>query len=167
MKKRNVILLGGNTKNNIEWIKKAKRELSQNYNIDEINIENELDKLIDTSKSYKDYCIISKSIGSIISLIGICEDKIQPQELIILGLPLMYIKRVEFDIKSFLNSALCKTKILIIQQESDPIGNYNEVAELLHNVNTKLVKIPGHYHIYGNIKRIKLIIEKFLVDDNE
>lgn len=173
MKKKNIILLGGNTKNNIEWIKKTKKQFVQDYNVyelyydhwysnSEININSELDKLVKIANKKYNYCIVSKSIGSIISLIGIQKERLKPQKLVIMGLPLRYIERVGIDIGMYLDNALIKTKVIIIQQENDPIGKYNEVAKLLCNKNIELVRIPGHYHVYNNMKCIIPIVEKFL-----
>lgn len=173
MKKKNIILLGGNTKNNIEWIKKTKKQFVQDYNVyelyydhwyndDEINIDIELDKLVNITNKTDNYFIVSKSIGSIISLIGIQKERLKPQKLVIMGLPLRYIERVGIDIGMYLDNALIKSEVIIIQQENDPIGKYSEVAELLCNRNIRLEKIPGHYHIYNNMDCIKPIIVNFL-----
>lgn len=168
MKNKNILILGGNTSNNLEWIKKFTKDFQKDNKVKNIkynhwNTDKELDFELETNKvlnelnEFNTYSIIAKSVGSIITLKAIKNNLIKPENLIILGLPLMYIERKKIDINSLLDDAITKTNILIIQQKDDPIGKYDEVTKLISK-DIKVISIPGHYHIYGNIKLIKEII---------
>lgn len=168
MKNKNILILGGNTSNNLEWINKFTKEFKKDnkvknikyshWNTDkELDFELETNKVLTELKEFNNYTIIAKSVGSIISLQAISNNLIKPDNLIILGLPLMYIRRKEIDINKLLNDSLTKTNIIIIQQKDDPIGKYEEVKSLISK-DIKTISIPGHYHIYGNVKSIKEII---------
>lgn len=170
MKNKNILILGGNTSNNLSWINKYTKEYQKNNKVksikydhwntnNKIDRELELNKVITELKEFNNYSIIAKSVGSIITLTGIERNLIKPDNLIILGLPLLYIKNNEIDIISLLEKAKKETNIMIIQQKDDPIGKYTEVKELVPK-DIKVIEIPGHYHIYGNIKIIKDIIDK-------
>ena len=99
MTNKNLLILGGNTSNNLDWINKITKELKKSnkvknikydhWNTDkELNFEIETNKVINELKDFDEYSIIAKSVGSIITLEAISNDLIKPQNLIILGLPL-------------------------------------------------------------------------------
>lgn len=170
MKNENILILGGNTPNNETWLKKISSPLKKDNKIKTIkyshwntesslDIEKELNKVVKELEEWKDYIIIAKSVGSVISLIGIERNIIKPKNLIILGLPLRYTERNKIDIISLLEKSYKISNISIIEQEYDPIGTYKEVEQIIPNY-INLYKIPGHYHIYGNIQIIKKIIEE-------
>lgn len=169
MKNKNILILGGNTSNNVTWIKNITNEFKKDnkvnsihynhWNTDqELDIDLELNKIKEILKNQQDYTIIAKSVGSIISLIGIKEKIIKPKNIIILGLPLRYVERKNIDLMPLINNALNNTNIYIIQQKDDPIGKYEEVKQIVPN-NIKVFEIPGHFHIYGNLKLIRSIID--------
>lgn len=170
MTNKNLLILGGNTSNNLDWIYKFTKEFKKNNKVKNIkynhwntnnllDFEVETNKVINELKEFKEYSIIAKSVGSIITLKAIKNNLIKPKNLIILGLPLRYIERNEIDINELLNYAKTKTHIIIIQQKDDPIGKYEEVTKLISK-DIKVISIPGHYHIYGNVKLIKEIINQ-------
>lgn len=171
MKNRNLIILGGNSKNNILWLDKYKQEFSKDYKVydifyehwennKEINFDIELNKMNKIATNIKDYNIIAKSIGSVISIIGIDREIIKPKKMVILGYPLDLIKNNNLNINSLIKEISKKINILIIQQDNDPIGKYVDVAKELTNV--KVIEIPGNDHSYTNLNIIKILIEEFL-----
>ena len=168
----NLLILGGNSKKNIPWLNKIIKVFNKDYktngiyydhwnNANEINFDIELSKLEKLHSEVKDYSIIAKSIGSIISLMGIEKNIIKPKKIVIMGFPIELIKQVNFNIEPLIESAINKTEILIIQQKYDPIGSYSEVVNFLPS-NIKVVEIPGHYHVYSNMNIIKPIIDNFI-----
>ncbi len=120
----------------------------------------ELKKLEEASSDVNDYYIVAKSVGSIISLIGIEKQIIKAKGIVILGLPLKYSQKNNININKLINTAIKETKILVIQQKNDPIGNYQEVTKVLPT-NIKAIEIPGNHHVYGNIKCIKTLVDNF------
>lgn len=168
----NLLILGGNSKKNISWIKNITKIFNKEYKVNEIyydhwnndseiNFDIELSKLEKLHNDIKDYSIIAKSIGSIISLMGIEKQIIKPKKIVIMGYPIGLIKRTNFNIEPLIESAIKETEILVIQQKHDPIGKYEEVVKELPS-NIRVAQIPGHYHVYNNMNVIKLIIDEFL-----
>lgn len=172
MKNKYLLLLGGNVKNNISWLNKIKKTFIRDYEVkkiyydhwkngNEIDFEIELNKLVKVINGVKDYYIIAKSVGSIISLLGVDRKIIKPKKIVILGLPLNYLKKINLNIKPLIASAIHETEILIIQQKNDPVGKYAEVIKEVSESNIKVIEIPGNYHIYGNMECIKPLIDNF------
>lgn len=171
MDKKHLLILGGNSKNNILWLDKYKQEFSKDYKVydifyehwennKEINFDIELNKMNRIATNIKNYNIIAKSIGSVISIIGIDREIIKPKKMVILGYPLDLIKSNNLNINSLIKEISKKINILIIQQDNDPIGKYVDVAKELPNV--KVIEIPGNDHSYANLNIIKPLIEEFL-----
>lgn len=168
----NLLILGGNSKKNISWLNKTIKVFNKDYktngiyydhwnNDNEINFDIELSKLKKLHNEVTDYSIVAKSIGSIISLMGIEKNIIKPKKIVIMGFPIKLLKQVNFNIDPLIECAINKTEILIIQQKYDPIGSYNEVVNYLPG-NINVVEIPGHYHVYNNMDVIKPIIDNFI-----
>lgn len=168
---KNLIILGGNSKNNISWVKRITKIFSNDYkthgfyyehwnNDKEINFDIELDKLKRIHNDINDYFIVAKSIGSIVTLMGIEKHIIKPKKIVIMGFPLELIKSTNFNIDSLIDSAIKETKILVIEQKHDPLGSYEEVYKSLPK-HIKVIEISGHYHVYNNMNVIKPIIDSF------
>ncbi|MDD4643518.1 MAG: hypothetical protein PHW90_00560 [Bacilli bacterium] len=171
MKKKNVLILGGNSKNNIAWIHKVRKVFTRDYKVNEIcydhwknnneiNFDVELKKLEKITHDIKDYYIVSKSIGSIIALIGIEKQIINPKGIVILGFPLKYLQKINLNIKQLLNNVINETEILVIQQKNDPIGKCEEVIKELP-ANIRVIEIPGNHHVYSNMNSIKPLVDQF------
>lgn len=173
--KKHLLILGGNSKNNISWLNKFKNEFKENYEVNEIfyehwnnngeiDFDKELKKIESIVYNIENYYIISKSIGSVISIIGMSKKIINPKKIIILGYPLNLLKNDDLTINSLLKDISKETEILIIQQENDPLGKYDDVVNEFGNIN--VINISGNDHSYDNIDAIKTLIEKFLNDVN-
>ena len=166
--KENIIILGGNSSNNIKWIKDMEELYKINYNVytiyydnwkdnSDINLDNELLKLKELTKDLKRYIIIAKSVGIILTLKGIIENIISPKQVIFLGLPLYICLKENIEIEDMLNK--CNNiKILVIEQKYDPVGNSKDVKNIL-NKNIDFKEIDGKDHYYGEIEYIKNIID--------
>lgn len=176
MIKKNLLILGGNSKKNISWLAKFKNEFSKDYEVkdifyehwsnnNEIDLDLELEKTSNMTLNLKDYYMISKSIGSIISIMGISKKVIKPKKLVILGYPLDLLKRNNLNINLLINDIFKDTEILVIQQVEDPIGKYIDVVNELSNI--KVVGIPGNDHLYDNVKIIRPLIDEFLMSKED
>ena len=170
--KKNIIILGGNSSNNIKWLKQMELTYKNDYNVygvyydnwfnnTDINYELELNKLKNITKDLKEYIIICKSAGSVLTLKAIEKELINPSKIIIMGLPLKYIKLINIDIKKLIFNAKNNREILIIQQKDDPQGKSKEVYEIIGN-DIELIEIPGHHHVYTKYDKIKELIDNFI-----
>ena len=167
----NIIVLGGNSKKNIKWVNEIKNLYIEdnvyiiNYNHwvnnKEIDIDIELDKLINVCNKLDEYIIICKSVGSIITLNAIIKNFIKPLKVVILGLPIYMCYKENIDINNIIRECSLKTKIIVIEQENDPIGSSIDVKKMLPN-NIKLYVIEGNDHAYDNYVENKFIIDSFI-----
>lgn len=169
---KKLIILGGNNSRNIEWLKKMKCTYKKEYDVltmyydswidnSSIDFNVELVKLQELVKNMKDYIIIAKSAGSILSLMGICNKMIIPKAIIIMGLPLVFAENNDINLEYMLEKVKQLCKVLIIQQKNDPLGKSSDVRKILSD-GIKLEQINGNYHWYGKYEEIKLIIDGFI-----
>jgi len=172
MKKKNVIILGGNNNCNISWLKKMKREYKKSYNVFDMYFDNwidnsdmdfeiELEKFRNIVEPLDEYFVVAKSAGAILSLMAINKEFIMPEKIVIMGVPLVYAERKKIDIEELLSLASKKSNILIIQQKNDPQGKYQDIVELI-TPNIQKIEIKGNHHTYGKINYIKTIVDTFL-----
>lgn len=171
MNKEKLLILGGNTDNNIQWIQRAANFFKKYYEVDyinynhwkkhqSINLEEEIVKTVSKIGKNTNTIILSKSVGSIVTLLGVERGLINPKKIIILGFPLRYIEKNKIEINSIMDKVIKKTKVIIIQQKNDPIGKYQEVYNLYNN-KLDVFEIPGNYHIYSNFQGVYKIILKW------
>ena len=173
--RKKIIILGGNNKSNISWLKKMEKVYSKDYDVisiyfdnwtlnSDINFDIELKKLINITSKHKDYIIVAKSAGAILSLQAIATRKIKPKKTIIMGIPLKYANSKKIDIKDLILRASFKSKILVIQQKYDPEAYAKELKEILpENIDFK--EINGNHHTYLKIEDIKSIVDSFVMND--
>lgn len=161
----NIIILGGNTPNNIKWLQKMTNVYEKDYNVfilsfdnwknnTMIDFEKESKKLIKLCNGKENYTIIAKSAGAILAAIEIKKKNINPSRLIVLGLPLKFSFNNHIDVKKIFDDINNKCKVLIIQQKYDPQGSAKEVYDMFDG--KIIVKtINGNKHIYANFLQIK------------
>lgn len=173
MQKRDMIILGGNSKKNIAWIEAIKQEYNNDYNAygvfynswneeeKDINIEEELAKLSIYNNNHNNYIVIAKSMGAIITLLATTGKIIKPKTIILLGIPLKYISDKNYDLINLFNNAKTKSKLLVIQQINDYQCSLNKLIKEIPN-DIPLLAIPGNDHTYNDIKNIKKIIDTII-----
>lgn len=172
-----LILLPGNSPFNKEWIDEVKRTLKDlfdsahiqyydhwdNSSDQIIDIDKELSKLMKHAKDYDEYCIFAKSAGTIITLKGIKEKKIAPQECYFTGMPLVFTCRNNLLIEDLI--ANYSTPTLFIQKTKDPAASFADIKKLLEENNVQNYKtkgIPGNSHHYADVEQLKDLIKEFL-----
>lgn len=171
----NILLLGGSSLRNKEWIYKVRDALRDNFDILKVheyshwatdeeftNLNKELKALTSETNTFGEYAIFAKSIGTIIALQGMDMNILHPTLCIFTGLPIKLIEREGLNVKDWLEAS--KMPILIIQNENDPQGSFDEVSKLLqdtHTANCKAVSLPGDTHGYDDLKKLKETIISF------
>lgn len=170
--KKDIIILGGNTSNNVKWLKQMTDVYKKDYNVFSLPFDNWKDnsmidlkkegkKLIQLCDKKKNYIIIAKSAGAVLAAMEIEKENIVPNIFIVLGLPLKFSFKNHIDIKRIFNKINSRCKILIIQQKFDPQGSVKEVFDMLEE--TILIKpINGNKHIYANFVSIKKEVDSFI-----
>ena len=107
----NLILLAGNSIDNREWIEEVESVLKPLFYSTQIqyydhwqsgeeliDLDKEIKKLTETTKSKKQYIIFAKSAGGLITLKAIYQRKISPSRCIFVGIPINWAKKYGFDI---------------------------------------------------------------------
>jgi predicted alpha/beta hydrolase family esterase len=170
-----IILLGGNSKGNIEWLKQLESELGKYYNDifshyynhwktneSPIDLDQELENLQKELKNIENYVIIAKSAGTLLTLKGIYEHKLNPTLCVFIGTPILWAQENNFDVNSWLKDYSLLT--LFIHQANDPAISSNEFEALLKELNCKnynLYVIPGDDHEYSDFQIIVEAINSF------
>ncbi len=154
MSKMHIIYLAGNSLNNKTWIEKIKSSFDSfstgdilyynHWQTGEkwINLQRESEKLAELVKDKTDYFVFAKSIGSVLALKNIFEDKLNPKKMVICGLP-YHTGQKEFEKIGECLKTL-KVPTMFIQNEFDPVCGFDELAEMLAN------NSPEDYHLIKN-----------------
>lgn len=172
MNMKNVIILGGNSPNNINWIKSMEKTYKTDYNVSTLSFDNwqdntminfnrESKKLVSLCEEKENYIIIAKSAGAISVAQAIKSKRIKPKLLIVMGFPLQFSLDNNINIKSLFNDISKVCKILVIQQKYDPQGNAKKISELLDK-NILIKIINGNNHVYANFNLIKEQVDSFI-----
>lgn len=171
-----LILLGGNSLKNKEWIYRVSSVLEplfeeikvQDYKHWEsgeeiINLEGELRVLEETTKNFEEYIVFAKSAGVVLTLKGVHEKKINPKKCVFVGTPILWSRENIFEIDLWLEDYSIPT--LFIQQAGDPAYAYKDLAELLKDKrvkNYKIIKLEGTSHDYEDLEVLKKEMSKFI-----
>ena len=171
--KKTIIILGGNSLKNVKWIENIKKELENEYDVvllkynnwvnnkGDLDIEVEIEKLKKICSNYNNYIIVAKSIGILLSLIGIERKVINPEILIAMGVPLDFLKNYNYDLEDLFLKTSYTTKILVIQQKKDYQGSFIDVSKILPS-SIPLIPINGSDHAYNNLFLLKKYIDSFI-----
>ena len=175
MKKHTLIILGGNSPKNKDWIKEMNKYLKWDYStveffyshreekFEDINFEKEIKKL---SKVIKDseistYSIVAKSAGFMLSLQGVAGNLLTPSAIVWYGLPIEYSTYRKIDLKPLLEIASKKTHIICVQAEEDPQGNVNQVEDLVSGI-IPILSIKDNTHNYDQFKQMANSAKNFI-----
>jgi hypothetical protein len=172
----NLILLPGNSKRNKTWLetvdtrlqKYFKNTYRQNYSHwdkgePEIDLSFELKKLNKNTPNLRPYAIFAKSVGTLLALKAIYENKILPSWCLFAGMPLELVKNENIDLEKWFNATTCP--IYIIQNDSDPVGNYNDVRRFLNDIDRpdiNVIEAPGSTHNYDDIDFLEKLVQELL-----
>lgn len=172
MNKKKMLILGGNDKINISWIEEKQKEYNINYNVEIIkydnwfnneiiNFDNEINKISSLVDSKNIDVVIAKSIGILLSLKAIKRNILAPKIIIFMGYPLNALKEEKINIFNNLLELGAQTKMLMIQQNEDPLCHAKKLKELITD-KIPIINIDGNDHTYNEIKIIKKYIDEFI-----
>ncbi len=165
----NLIIAPGNSPKHKEWASLLKEQLSPLF--EEIRVleyshwgtereildfDKELEALTALSQGLKEYCVLGKSAGTLLTMRGVVERKLTPKVCLFLGVPFTWART-----KGVLDEKWVKqfsTRTTIIQQDSDYTCSSQDLKQQLNEyevINWTLKSIPGHDHDYSDWDMIR------------
>lgn len=171
----NILLLAGNSEKNQEWIHGIALNVSDLFDNtkshqyahwstseESMDIEYESQRVSSELQQWKraEYVVFAKSAGCIVALKAIMAIGQHPAGCVFTGLPMRMIEKVQYPVRSWLQSA--SFPITIIQNEHDPLGSFEEVSDYIQKHNNPLIHIlksDGNTHDYTNIRLIRSTLE--------
>lgn len=172
-----IIYLAGNSLNNKTWIEKVKLKFDlfstgdilyyDHWKTGDkwINLEAESIKLTNLVKNKNDYNVFAKSIGAVLALKNIFEQKFSPLKAIFCGLPYRMAQESDIPINQYLKAL--SVLIIFIQNEFDPVYSFAELKEVLQVTNPsnyQLIKVPNNNtHDYENFEQLTDLAKDFFV----
>lgn len=117
--------------------------------------EEEIDEVfeLDVASKFEPELIVAKSMGSILTILGVAQSILKPQACVFMGVPILSLQK---DEKSCLeNWKDTGIKTLFIQQHSDPTGSFSQLLELIRPADNLCFEVvEGSDHIYSDIPEL-------------
>ena len=121
----------------------------------DFNIQNEIEHL--PSGHYD--VVITKSIGTLITLKS--QQRISWDRLVFIGIAWSLYSNKEKELLPALNNQ--GLPVLIIQEKHDPFGSYQEINQVLLNLeHITCIEVAGDHHQYPNVSLIAEIITNWV-----
>lgn len=103
--------------------------------------------------------VVAKSIGTRVAIYAFAQGMLSVKTCVFLGIPLRGCSSEE---SGTLQQLCAAVPILLIQQTADPAGGYHDLVSLIPETqNCGKREVPGNDHMYGDIPRLKQIIESW------
>ena len=123
----------------------------------------EIDEVVelDLAAGFDPNLIVAKSMGSILTLIGVGAGKLKPTACVLIGVPVNGLLETEKSVLQ--NWQDTGISLLCIQQTSDVTGTYEQLEDLAPEANglVTLVEIAGSDHVYSDVPELTQIINKW------
>ncbi len=172
----NALYLSGESLYNKDWMKEVVSDLSPLFEKNlmheyrhwdqggPIDFSYELPHVIEeVDDKLAPYFIIAKSVGSVLSMLGIARGALDPEFCVFIGVPLPLAKRTE-DALAFWARNYHKDS-LFIQNDQDPLTSAQELKEYLQSINLQKYEfetMSGDSHNYPDLAEIHELVEKHL-----
>lgn len=120
-----------------------------------IMLENELERAQIQVKGKRDYSFLSLSVGTLLVLKGVHEDRLTPERCIFVGTAVEGGRRLQYDVDLWISDFRIPT--LFIQKTKDPACNFKDLKSLFENScddNCEFIELPGNEHNYEDIESI-------------
>lgn len=156
-----ILILGGNSARHYDWIRTLGAFLEEHGHqvivhdyqhwttgAEIADIDEELSRLADFMADQDDYVVISKSIGTVITALGVARGILHPSRCVLMGIPYQGVAGRTPDFEQSLTQL---PETVVIQNEHDPLGSAELVASRLavvKNDTITLVATPGDTHDY-------------------
>jgi hypothetical protein len=165
------LFLSGESLHNKEWIEQVEQQLRplfkntivHHYRHWEqggpIDFNHELTMVIDESGKLGGYIIFAKSVGSVLSMIGISRGALDPKYCVFVGVPLPLAKRTDDVLAAWARNYHGPS--LFIQNDHDPITSSKELGDylrLLDLQDSRLESLPGDSHNYPDMAKLHALV---------
>jgi predicted alpha/beta-hydrolase family hydrolase len=95
----------------------------------------------------------------LLALSCIKTNELKPAACLIMGLPIRFADKLSISLVNLLKCVNIPT--LIVQNENDPAGSYDDVVRLIRsagNNNVSAEKLPGDNHDYGDFVKLRRLL---------
>lgn len=173
----NIILLAGNSLSNKKWILDVEKRVGhlfsqsvvQDYDHwktgkEFIDLEKELQVLEKTVAGMNEYVVFAKSVGTLVTLKGIHEKRINPKRCIFLGLSLEFVKQTGDPLHIWIKNNSVPT--IFVQKNADPIGRFADMKILVEQSgvsNYRLIEVKGDNHQYDDLDMLEGLVTEFFL----
>lgn len=162
--KFNLILLGGNSAKNLDWVTKASDYFRKDFPDNKIvyyqhwtNLNLEMDlhleakKLVQVGKNSQNLIVFAKSAGIMTTLIAMKDYGLKPQKCIFVGFPSDVLDGWGLNYIPYLQGVTTPT--ILFQNSEDPMGSYEKTKEIIEKNQIKNIDLrpeEGDTHDYNN-----------------
>lgn len=161
----NVFVLGGESPRHQEWVRQVAEVLKpafehvafQDYRHwadgSTTDIDHEAAEAAKIAAGLGEYVIVAKSIGTVITTLGIGKGSLAPSRCVFLGLPLGAVRRIPGVVEGI--KLLPQT--IFVQNAHDPLGSADEVKSFVGvhgNSQASTLATPGDTHDYADLSLI-------------
>lgn len=173
----NLILFGGNSQRNKQWIHWVDSKLSPYFDDsivvdyghwdgkgDSIDFNFELSRLSNMITGNDEYIVFAKSVGSILALKAMPVRILQPSHCIFTGLPISLYDLEDASLIELLQNNNVPTTIF--QNSEDPMGRFDQLKDYINKTsatNYKLHELNGNTHSYDDLGQIIVHIQKVIL----
>jgi len=171
--KFNLVLLGGNSGKNLDWVNKASDYFKQNFPSNkilyyqhwtnsgmEMDLNLEAKKLVEIGKNNQNLTVFAKSAGIMTTLIAMKDYGLKPQKCVFVGFPSNVLDDWGINYLPYLQEVNIQTTLF--QNSDDPMGTYEKTKEIFEKnqiSNINLILEDGNTHDYNAFDKylIKLL----------
>lgn len=172
----NLVLLGGNSVLNREWVEDVTKNLKdlfdttqiQHYkhwqeNTELIDFPHEVAFLAKMTADLDNYAVFAKSAGALVTIKAILDGLIKPKLCIFVGIPINWAKGRNYNIDTWFTDF--NYPALVIQNTNDPVCSFVDLKKYLGDKRVtgfRLVELPGDSHHYPDLSAIHNNIQSYL-----
>ncbi len=173
-----IVVLGGNSLVNRRWSEDLGSELKRFYGDvfvhhylhwstgePVINLDKELILFKKELSGVKDYVIVGKSAGALLTFKSVYQHELAPMACVFLGTPVLWGRDKGFDVDLWLKGFSIPT--LFIHQLEDPVMASSALEKALQESDVKNYEfhaMPGNNHEYSEYQKLSQLIVSFLKD---
>ncbi len=170
-----IVLLGGNSPTNVLWLEAMEAMLKKKYGdvfvhrylhwdtkYPLIDLDKELERLKKELGGIKQYVIVGKSAGALLTLKGVYEHELTPKACVFFGTAVLWGREEGFDVDRWLVDYSVPT--LYVQKSKDPAISGENLRALLGQLRVKdyeMAIFEGSEHEYNEYEEIAFRIITF------